>query len=99
MFLGLSELDGDTLPFEVPLQVAHELELLLDGEPADDELQNRANGDVCFADEAAVVDVGEDAHEESVIACGLVCMNDSTAEGDTYWQSMRSVMPPCPGML
>ena len=58
------EPNRDTLALEVPLQVAHELELLRGREAADNELQNRPDGDVVLANEAAVVDVGEDTHEE-----------------------------------
>ena len=45
-------------------QLKSELELLVECEAADNRLENSANGDVVLADETAVVDVGEDAHEE-----------------------------------
>ena len=61
-----SELDGHALALKVSLEVSHEVELLREREAADDRLQNRAHGDVVLADEAAVVHVGEDAHEEPV---------------------------------
>ena len=51
-----------------------------------------------FANKAAVVDVDKHAHQESGIA--LVSARSSIhGNRSTYWQSIRSVMPPCPGML
>ena len=78
--------------------------MLRQGQSADDGLKDGADSDVALADEIAVVDVSEDAHEESEMCKHLVrksCMQKLVREGreETYWQSIRSVMPPCPGIL
>jgi len=60
-------LDGDTLTTEIVLEIVDQLQLLLDREAAHDCLEYRADGDVMFANKAAVVDVGKDAHQELAI--------------------------------
>ena len=92
------------MTFKVPLQIGNEFQLLSQGQSADDGLKDGADSDVALADEIAVVDVSEDAHEESEMCKHLVrksCMQKLVREGreETYWQSIRSVIPPCPGML
>ena len=94
--------DRNALAVEIVLEIVDELQLLLDREPTDDRLQHRANIDMMFADKAAVVNVDKHAHQKSASKGSFVVrMRSSTHEDlrSTYWQSIRSVMPPCPGML
>lgn len=63
-----SKLDCDTLALQISLQVRHELQLLVHGEPTDDHLEDRSHCDMVFADETAVIHICEDAHEESETA-------------------------------
>ena len=50
---------------EVSRQIPDELDLLFDCEPTDDGLENGADCHSVFADQTAVIDVGEDTHQES----------------------------------
>ena len=95
-------LDRDALAAEIVLEIVDELQLLLDREPTDDRLKYRANSDMMFANKAAVVDVDKHAHQKSASKGSFVVrIRPSTIRivRSTYWQSIRSVMPPCPGML
>lgn len=85
-----------TLALEIMLEIAYQLQLLFLRQTAYYHLQNSADGDSALSYQAAVVDVCENTHKESVksMRSGL-----SSSMSTTYWQSMRSVMPPCPGML
>lgn len=89
------QVDGDTLVSKVSRQVPDKLDLFLDREPADNGLEDGADCHFVFPDQTAIIDVGEDTHQESatdVSGAGSVVYQ-------THWQSIRSVIPPCPGML
>jgi hypothetical protein len=95
-------LDRDALAAEIVLEIVDELQLLLDREPTDDRLKHRANSDMMFADKAAVVDVDKHAHQKSASEGSFRCQNIVISHekwSSTYWQSIRSVIPPCPGIL
>jgi hypothetical protein len=62
-----AKLNGDALAAKVVLEIVDKLQLLLDCEPTDNRLKHRADINVIFADEAAVVDIDEHAHQESAI--------------------------------
>ena len=51
-----------------------------------------------FANEAAVVYVHKYAHQEPGIAL-ISAGSSAMGNRSTYWQSIRSVIPPWPGML
>jgi len=61
------QVDRDTLVSEVSRQIPNKLDLLFDREPADNGLENGADCHSVFADQAAVIDVGEDTHQEPVM--------------------------------
>ena len=63
-----AQVDGDTLVSKVSRQVLNKLDLLLDREPADNRLEDGPNCHFVFPDQAAVIDVGEDTHQESATA-------------------------------
>src|SRR6266702_1324955 len=92
----------DALAAEIVLEIVDELQLLLDREPTDDSLQHRTDSNMMLADNAAVVDVDKHAHQKSARRGSFIVRIRSSTHEDlrsTYWQSIRSVMPPCPGML
>ena len=91
------QVDGDTLAGEVSRQIPNKLNLLFDREPTDDGLENRADSHSVFADQTGVIDVGEYAHQESTLSSAKTQVRGVGYQ--TYWQSIRSVIPPCPGML
>ena len=64
---GRGQVDGDTLASEVSRQIPDKLDLLFDREPTNDGLKNGANCHSVFADQTAVIDVGEDTHQEPAI--------------------------------
>ena len=55
----------DALTLHVSPQILHQLQLLVDGEPANDHLQDRTHGNVVFTNETAIINVSKHAHEES----------------------------------
>lgn len=57
----------DALSFHVLLQVLYQLQLLVNGKPANDHLQDRTHADVVFSNKTAIIDVGEHAHEELAV--------------------------------
>lgn len=59
--------DRNTLAGKVSCQVPNELDLLFDGEPTGDRLKNGADCNPIFADQAGVIDVGEDAHQKLAV--------------------------------
>jgi len=61
------QVDGDTLASEVSRQIPNKLDLLFDREPADDGLEDGADCHSVFADQTAIIDVGEDTHQELAI--------------------------------
>lgn len=81
----------DALSFHVLLQVLYQLQLLVNGKPANDHLQDRTHADVVFSNKTAIIDVGEHAHEESR---NDECLDEMHSGFRTNWQSMRSVIPP-----
>ena len=63
---------------EVSRQVPDKLDLLFNREPAGDRLENRADCDPVFADQTAVVYVGEYTHQKSTtlpVSGGADCAN------------------------
>jgi len=60
-------LNGDALAAKIVLEIVDKLQLLLDCEPTDNRLKHRADSNVIFTDEAAVVDIDEYTHQELAI--------------------------------
>jgi len=61
------QIDGDTLARKIPRQIPDKLDLFFNCEATGDGLEDRANCHSVFADQAAIIDVGEDAHQELAI--------------------------------
>ena len=59
------QVDRDTLVSEVSRQIPNKLDLLFDREPTNYRLEDGANRHSVFADQAAIINVGEDTHQES----------------------------------
>ena len=58
------QVDGDTLVSEVSRHIPNKLDLLFDREPTDNGLQDRADRHPVFTNQTAVINVGEDTHQE-----------------------------------
>lgn len=69
LFHGCIQSYGNPPALEVSLEISHELELLIKSQSRYNELQDIANSDVMFLNEAAVIHVGEYTHEESRPIC------------------------------
>ena len=50
-----------------------------------------------FSNETAIIDISEYAHQKSAQAIDVNDLSGKNQRG-TYWQSIRSVIPPWPGM-
>jgi hypothetical protein len=66
LLIRLRSLQLNTLTCEEASQLPVQLELIIDAEMSDDCLQYRSDRYVVLADDGRVVDVGKEAHEESV---------------------------------
>lgn len=111
LFSGVSLLHPNALSLKEALQVSEQLQLLFCCERGHHSLQNCADGDVLYLrtsatqqndqfwaadpNERAVVHIGEHAHHESVSSAG---QHQRRQDSSAYWQSIRSVIPPWPGI-
>lgn len=56
--------DGDALFLKISRQICNQLQLLVDGQTANDGLENPPNGHIIFTNQAAIIDVSEDTHQK-----------------------------------
>ena len=59
------QVDRNTLASKVSRQIPNKLDLLIDRKPTNDSLEHGANRHSVFADQTAIINVGEDTHQES----------------------------------
>lgn len=75
---------------KVSRQVPNKLDLLFNCEPTGDRLEDGADCDPVFADQAAVIDVGENAHQKPAMLSvngGVECEMSIKHTGSPFDQS------------
>lgn len=65
LFQVSGRINGNTLASKISGQVPDKLDLLFDSKPTNDCLKNGTDCDPIFADQASVIDIGENAHQKS----------------------------------
>lgn len=58
--------NSDALLMQVSRQVLDECQLLIDSEAADNHLKDTSNCDTTNTDQTAIIDVGENPHQEPI---------------------------------
>lgn len=67
LFQVSGQVNGDALASKISGQVPNKLDLLFDSKPTSDCLENGTDCDPIFADQAGVIDIGENAHQKLAV--------------------------------
>jgi len=67
LFQVSGQVNRDALASKISGQVPNKLDLLFDSKSASDSLKDGTNCDPIFADQAGVIDIGENAHQKSAM--------------------------------